>query len=92
LRHRRSGKSILHVTADGYAWLRLLELKSIPPFNEKEQARELRGRFEAIPGRRLPNEDLPYFSLSDVALPEATRQILALVAWIIDELDRAAAK
>jgi hypothetical protein len=92
MRHRRTGMSILHIAADGWGWLYVRELMKISPFNEYHAIRELLGRFNSIPGIKLADKEITKFELKPVSAPETIQQILDVVAWAVEEMDRAAAR
>ena len=61
--HGPSGRSILHVTSDGYGWVRLNELKKVPQFN-RDDIRQVLSRFKSVPGIELTIEGkghMPHF-------------------------------
>jgi hypothetical protein len=91
MRHRRTGRSILHIAADGWGWLYVQELKKVPPFNEDHAIRELLDRFNSISGIELANKEMSKFELKPVSAPATIQEILDVVAWAVAELDRASA-
>jgi hypothetical protein len=94
MRHRRTGRSILHIAADGWGWLYLKELRKVSPFEEDQALLKLLDKLKSIPGLNFQagGNEILGFDLRQVSAPEVIHQILDVVGWAVKEMDKAAVK